>query len=102
MDHDWAVGLVVGTDVFELEAFGQDVIELDGSELPLSAEAVAHEEVGLWAVEGGFADGFFVREGHFVEDSADVGLGAFPGGVVGGLEFFVGGIAFGESDAVVA
>lgn len=38
MDHDRSMGLVVSAGVFEFEAFGEVVVELDGTELPMSAD----------------------------------------------------------------
>ncbi len=51
VNHDGAVLLVVAAGVFELEAFGQVVVDLDGAELPAAAEGVLDHEVELGAVE---------------------------------------------------
>ena len=40
-DHDRAVRGVVRADVFEIEAFGQIVIELHGAKLPFPTNAIA-------------------------------------------------------------
>ena len=55
VDHDRAVQLVVGALVGQVEPFGQIVVHLDGSQLPLAADGVAHHEVELRTVEGRFA-----------------------------------------------
>ena len=54
VDHHGTVGLVVGADVFKLKSFGQIVVELDGSQLPFSPDAISDDEVGLRPVERGF------------------------------------------------
>ena len=79
VDHHRPVRLVVGAGVFEPEPLGQDVVELHGAELPLAADAVADDEVGLGAVERRLAGGFLVGQAHLVEHRADVVLGASPG-----------------------
>ena len=55
MDHHRAVTLVVGAHVFQLEAFREVVVHLDGTQLPAAADGVFHHEVELRAVESGFA-----------------------------------------------
>ena len=44
-------GVVVLADVLQAEALRQIVVELHGAELPFAADAVAHDEVDLGAVE---------------------------------------------------
>ena len=80
VNHDRAVGLVVGADVGEVEAYGQVVVDLHGAELPFAADDVFDDEVDLRAVEGGFA-GFF-GEGHAE------GLRGFAAGVFGFVPVF--------------
>jgi len=59
VQHDRAMTLIVGTDVFEAEALGQLEVGLNRRELPLAADRVAHVDVDLRAVERRvtFADG---------------------------------------------
>ncbi len=53
VNHHGAVLLVVGSGVFELEAFGEVVVDLNCSELPAAAYCVLFDhEVELRAVEG--------------------------------------------------
>ena len=55
MDHHGNMGLAVGTGVGEVEADRKDVIDLDGSELPLTSEDILDHEVDLGPVESRFA-----------------------------------------------
>lgn len=51
VDHHGDVGLSICAGVGEIEAHGQDVIDLHGAELPLAAQHVLHDKVDLRAVE---------------------------------------------------
>ena len=55
VNHHRAVGFVVGTYVFQFKTFGQVVVHLNGTQLPLAANGVAHHEVQFGAVERSFA-----------------------------------------------
>ena len=55
MNHDGSVLLPVCTNVREIEALGQVVVYLNGSELPLAANHIANHEVDFGAVECRFA-----------------------------------------------
>lgn len=52
--HHGPVRLVVRSGVMEVKAFRQVVVHLHGAQLPFAADGVAHDEVNLGAVEGGF------------------------------------------------
>ena len=56
VDHDRAMLLVVRPFVSQVETFGQVVIHLDRSELPLAADRIAHHEIQLRPVEGGLTE----------------------------------------------
>ena len=45
MDHDRALAGVVAVDVFEVEALGQVVVDLDCAQLPFALEDIADDEV---------------------------------------------------------
>src|SRR5579883_288570 len=55
VDHDRPMRRVVLADVLQAKALGQVVIELHGAELPFSANAIAHHEIGFGTVECRFA-----------------------------------------------
>ena len=55
VNHHGAVLLAIRAGVFEFESLGQVVVDLDGAQLPFSAEDVTDDEVDLGSVEGGFA-----------------------------------------------
>ena len=93
VDHDRSVGLVVSTGVFEFEAFGEVVVELDGTELPMSADAIADHEVGFGPVEGRFALGGGEVQAGFYEDLSKGRFGFLP--VLFATDVFV---AFGISE----
>ena len=62
MDHQrLMLGAIFG-DVFEAETRGEIEIELDGGELPGTADGVDELDVDFGAVEGGFAGRWFCRE----------------------------------------
>ena len=52
VNHDGTVLLVVASGVFEFEAFGQVVIDLNGAQLPAAADGVFDHEVKFGTVEG--------------------------------------------------
>ena len=54
VNHHRTVLFVVLTSIFELEAFGEVVVHLDGTELPTASEGILHHEVEFGAVECGF------------------------------------------------
>jgi len=72
------VGLVVGSGVFQLEAFGHDVIYLHGAELPFSAYCIFYDKIYFRSVKCGFADGDCVIEINFVGSFFDFSLSTFP------------------------
>src|SRR3954468_11249995 len=55
VDHDRAMGLVVGADVAQIETLGELVIHLHGAKLPFAADDVFDDEVDLGAVESSLA-----------------------------------------------
>src|SRR5262245_20940354 len=97
VDHYRPVRLVVWADVFEPKPLGKQVVELDRAKLPLAADAIPDDEVGLGAVEGGLAWGFLVGLPHPVEHGSNVFLGATPCLARGALVFGVGRIVLRES-----
>ena len=100
MHHDRAVFLAVGAGVGEIEADGKVVVDLDGAELPFTAEDVLDHEVDLGAVEGGFA-GFLGKRNAEAGSGVAAGfLGFVPVGGVAGVLGAVG-IAQAHADAVV-
>lgn len=52
MDDDGTCDGIIGGDVFELEAFGELEVELDGCALDLPPEGVGECDIDFWAVEG--------------------------------------------------
>ena len=60
VQHHRRVLGAVFADVGAAQAGRLDEVHLDGGELPLAAQHIAGHEVGLGAVEGGFAFGFKV------------------------------------------
>ena len=58
MDHDDALVRAFFVHTGEIEAFRHVHIELDGSDLPFSAEGILGHEVELRSVESGFTDAF--------------------------------------------
>src|ERR1017187_8893944 len=56
--HHRTMRPIVWTDVGEIEAFGQVVVQLDGAKLPFPADDVLHKKINLWPVESGFAGRF--------------------------------------------
>ena len=95
VDHDGAVFLVVAADVFEFEAFGEVVVDLDGAELPTAADGVFDHEVEFGAVEGGFAVFDFGGEIFFFAGFDDGGFGFGPVFVGADVFGFVVGVAEG-------
>src|SRR6476659_1422762 len=75
VDHDRAVGAVVGAGVMDLEAFGQDVIELHGAELPLAPYDIADQEVDLRPLESPLTSRLDEVPLHLGEDLTDFLLG---------------------------
>src|SRR5215472_8508094 len=55
VDHERLLARAVFRYVFQLEAFGQVEVELDGAELPGPANGIHKLDVDLGAVERGFA-----------------------------------------------
>ena len=55
VDHDRAMRLVVGPRVGEVEPLGQAVVDLDRSQLPLTADDVLDHEIDLGPVKSGLA-----------------------------------------------
>ena len=93
MNHHGAVLLVVGSGVFELEAFGKVVVDLNCSELPAAAYCVLDHEVELRAVEGcltEFGAGFQSFFGASFDDGL---LGKVPVLVGTDVFFLVLGVA---------
>ena len=70
VEHDRAVLGVVLADVGEVEALGRDVVELDGAQLPLAADAVGDVEVDLRAVERAVARLELVRQARASSSAA--------------------------------
>ncbi len=78
MDHDRRVFGSVGADVVAAEPFGHREIELDGSALPASLEAVANVEIDLRAVEGSIPRVELVGEVASFESALKRGLRKIP------------------------
>src|SRR5690606_33468451 len=55
MDHYRAVALVVGADIFELEPLRKLVVDLDGAQLPASAQGVLHHKIKFRPIKRCFA-----------------------------------------------
>ena len=100
VDHHRAMRLVVGADVFQVEALRQVVVELHGAELPFAADAVAHHEVDLRPVERRFARLGGVGHAQALDDFDQAALGVVP--ILGVADVLVAGrIAEAEADAVI-
>ena len=101
MDHHRPVRAIVGADIFQVEAFGQVVIELHGAKLPFPADAVADHEVDLRAVERGFPLLGCVVHAQALDDLHQSLLGRVPvfvaADVLGALR-----IAQADANAVIA
>ena len=61
VDHDWPMWCIVSTDVGKTKSLWQIVVNLNGSQLPLSPQTIIDHEVNLGSVECRFA--FFFGEG---------------------------------------
>src|SRR5579863_3343224 len=78
MDHE---GLMLGAvfgDVFEAETRGQVEIELDGGELPRTADGVDELDVDFGAVKGGFASDRFIGNVELLLGFGERGGGTLP------------------------
>ncbi len=69
---------VVGADVAELEALGQRVVELDGAELPGTADGVGDLELQLRAIEGSLAGIDVVVDAILLQGVLETALGVVP------------------------
>ena len=78
VDDDRSVLLVVLPHVSELEALGRIVVELDGSELPLAADAVLHGEVELRPVESAIAGVLHPVDTRLLDGGPQSGFRAIP------------------------
>ena len=93
MDHHGTVFLVVAAGVFELESFGEVVVDLYCAELPAASECVLDHEVEFGAVECCFAKlgaSFETLFGACVDDGL---LGKVPVFVGADVFFLVLGVA---------
>ena len=95
VDHDRSVPGVVGTDVFEIEALRQVVVDLHRPELPLAADDVLDHEVDLRAVEGGLSGLLAERGPEFPGRVATRLLGLVP---VGGVADILAGVRITGAD----
>src|SRR6516225_6918950 len=73
---------VVLAHISEIESLSRQVVELNGSELPLAADAVGNVEVDLRAVEGAVAGSDLVGQVELFEQVLENALEAIPEGVV--------------------
>src|SRR5207245_10561801 len=78
VDADRPVLLVVLPHVSELEALGRVVVELDGPELPLAADAVLHGEVELRPVESAIAGVLHPVDTRLLDGGPQSGFRAIP------------------------
>src|SRR5438094_6340358 len=78
VDHHWPMRAIVGADVFQLKALGQIVVELNGAELPLAADAIPDHEVNLWTIEGRLAYFRRIVHAHILDDIENGPLGVVP------------------------
>ena len=51
MQHDRAMTLVVGPDVFQPEALWQLEVSLNSAQLPLATDCITHVDIDLGAIE---------------------------------------------------
>ncbi len=79
MDHHGRVVDAVGAAVLQIEALGQDEIDLNGPELPFAADRVLHVDVELRPVERAAALVELVGDVARFERGADRGLGDLVG-----------------------
>src|SRR3954463_510561 len=82
VDHHRAMERVVLAHVLEIEALRSRVVELDGAELPESADAVLHLEIELGSVEGAVARVLHPGHGGLLDGGLEARLGTIPHGVV--------------------
>src|SRR5277367_22186 len=90
-------GSVFG-DVFEIETRGQIEIELDGGELPGTADGVDELNVDFGAVERSFAGDGLIRNVELLHGFRKRGRGALPVFGLAGVIFRVRGVPIGELD----
>ncbi len=98
VDHDGLVAFAVFADEFEIESGGEVEVELDGRELPETAEDVDELEVDFGAIEGGFAFDGFVGDAFAGEGALERADGDVPVFVGAGVGFAVSGVPGGELD----
>ena len=55
MNHNGAMVLIVRPNIGKIEAFGEVVVDLHGTQLPLSSDHVLHHEVDFRSVKSRFA-----------------------------------------------
>ncbi len=93
MNHHGPVLLVVRPDIRQIEVFGHHVIDLNGADLPLAPDGIAHHKIQLGAVESRFA--FFGDGGHAALAGGfhNGPLGQFPMVIVAEVLLFVGRVA---------
>ena len=60
MNHNGAMVLIVRPNIGKIEAFGEVVVDLHGSQLPLSSDHVLHHEVDFRPIKCGFTDFFLI------------------------------------------
>ena len=54
MEHHGAVGQTVGAGVLQVEAVGQGVVDLNGTELPAALQGIFDVKFEFWSVKGAF------------------------------------------------
>src|SRR5688572_3742770 len=80
--HDGTMLTVVLTDVSQIEAFGCVVVELNGSELPLTTDAVGDFEIDLVSVKRSVPWFHFIRQPERIECALQQRLRAIPQRVI--------------------
>src|SRR5438445_5322676 len=78
VNHHRPVRAVIGADVFQVKELGQVVVKLHGAELPLTADAIAHDKVDLRSVERGLALLRGVLHAEAADDVHKNALGVVP------------------------
>ncbi len=93
VNHYRTVLGVVGTGIFELEAFGQIVVYLNGAELPTAADGVFDHEVEFGSIESCLAKFCAGIDTLFSTSFDDSLLGFVPVFVAADIFFFVSRVA---------
>ncbi len=95
VDHNRALA-TFGGHIFQVKAFGQVEVKLDGRQLPQAANSVHHFNINFRPVESGFPGVCGVRNMVFFQHAFERTFGTFPFFYVAGKMFRMFGVARGK------